>query len=112
VLLALKGYRLRHRNWTGAGGELDLVVSRGSTVVFVEVKARRSAELGGPVGAVGPAKQRVVARAAAAYLSRFDLWGRRGVRFDIVAFEGRPGFPWWRVRHLRDAFRADYGPVA
>ncbi len=112
MLLALKGYRLRHRNWTGAGGELDLVVSRGSAIVFVEVKARRSAELGGPVGAVGPAKQRVVARAAAAYLSRFDLWGRRAVRFDIVAFEGRPRFPWWRVRHLRDAFRPDYGPVA
>lgn len=109
VWLALKGYRPRHRNWRGGGGELDLVASRGDTIVFVEVKARRSGELGGAAGAVDRAKERALGRAAAAYLSRFGLWGRYAVRFDLVTLERTGGPLRWRLRHVPDAFRTDIG---
>jgi putative endonuclease len=108
LLLLAKGHRLRHRNWRGAGGELDLVVERGREIVFVEVKARTSELYGGAAAAVTAAKRRHIVRASTAYLSAHELW-ERPCRYDIVTVERRRRFPFWRIRHLRDAFRPDLG---
>jgi len=108
ILLVLKGYRPRHRNWSGGGGELDLVVSRGPLIVFVEVKTRGGPAFGGGAAAVTPAKRNRLTRAASAYLSRFNLWDR-ATRFDVITVEGRPAFPWISVHHLKNAFRPDLG---
>lgn len=102
IWLLLTGHRLRHRNWRGAGGELDLVVERGDLVLFVEVKARSSDDFGGGAGAVGPAKRDVLSRVVAAYLSRHNLW-HRPARVDVVVLERRPRFPWLTVRRYYDA---------
>ncbi len=108
VLLSLKGYRLRHRNWRGPTGELDLVFDRRGEVVFVEVKARSGEMFGGAVAAVNRDKQRAMVRTAASYLSRHGLW-QRPARFDVVTVERCHGFPGWRVRHLKDVLRPDLG---
>jgi putative endonuclease len=108
VWLLLKGYRPRHRNWRGAGGELDLVVERRREIVFVEVKMRSSDDFGGAVAAVDAAKQKNLVRVSSAYLSNHNLWDRP-CRFDIVTVEKKKGFPGWRARHYRNAFRADTG---
>ena len=108
LLLLLKGYRPRHRNWRGAGGELDLVVERRGEIVFVEVKARSGDLLGGAIGAVDAHKKRILTRASSAYLSRHDLW-ERPCRFDIVTVERKGTFPFWRVRHYQSAFSPDLG---
>ncbi len=107
-LLILKGYRPRHRNWRGAGGELDLVVERHREIVFVEVKARSSDLYGGAVAAVDARKQRILTRTSSSYLSRFSLWNRP-CRFDIVTIERKTGFPFWSIRHYKNAFRPDLG---
>ncbi len=93
-----RGYRLLARNWRCPLGELDLVLARGEQVVFCEVKARRSAGLGGPFEAVTPAKQRKLRALAAAFCAsrrprarsyRFDVasvsMGREGL--DVYVFE-------------------------
>jgi len=108
ALLLLKGYRPRHRNWRGAGGELDLVVERRGEIVFVEVKARSSDLLGGAGGAVDAHKKRILARTSSAYLSRHGLWDRP-CRFDIVTVEKMDGFPFWKIRHYPNAFSPDLG---
>lgn len=108
VLLLLKGYRPRHRNWRGAGGELDLVVERGREIVFVEVKTRSTDLFGGAVSAVDARKQRILTRVSSAYLSRHDLWDHPS-RFDIVTVERTKSFPFWSIRHYQDAFRPDLG---
>ncbi len=108
ALLTLKGYRLRHRNWRGAGAELDLIVERCGEIVFVEVKTRSSTAFGGAAAAVTAAKKRHLSRVAAAYLSRHDLWDRP-CRFDIVTIERRPRFPFWHIRHSANAFTVDTG---
>ncbi len=108
VHLLLRGYRIRARNWTGGGGELDLVASRGGTLVFVEVKMRSASTFGGPAMAVDTRKRRRLIRAAGAYLTRFGLW-EMPARFDVVTVERRSRFPWWRVEHLVGAFRPDLG---
>ena len=108
LLLLLKGYRPRHRNWRGAGGELDLVVERRREIVFVEVKARSTDIYGGSVGAVDARKQKSLTRVSSAYLSRFSLWDRP-CRFDIVTIERKIRFPFWSIRHYKNAFSPNLG---
>ena len=108
LLLLLKGYRLRDRNWRGAGGELDLVVERRREIVFVEVKARSTDLYGGAVGAVNARKQKNLTRVSSAYLSRFSLWDRP-CRFDIITVERKSGFPFWSIRHYKNAFSPNLG---
>ena len=108
LFLMAKGYRPRHRNWRGAGGEIDLVMRYRDTTVFVEVKARSSADFGGALAALDEKKKRTLTRVSAAYLSRFSLW-HHPCRFDLVTVE-RIGsiFP-WRIRHYRDVFQPNRG---
>ena len=108
VLLLAKGHRLRHRNWRGGGGEIDLVTCHRGETVFVEVKARAGTDFGGAAAAFDEAKRRVLLRASAAYLSRFSLW-ERPCRYDLVTVERGRGLLPWRVRHYRDVFRPDLG---
>ena len=108
VVLSCKGYRLRHRNWRGPTGELDLVFERRGEIVFVEVKTRSGEMFGGAVAAVNRDKQSTMLRTAASYMSRHGLW-ERPVRFDVVTVERRPRFPGWRIRHLRNVIRPDLG---
>jgi len=106
--LLIRGYRLRHRNWRGPSGELDLVMSRRGEIVFVEVKARSSGDFGGALGAVNRSKQAALARTASAYLSRFTLWDRP-CRFDVIAIERTGRGPGFRVTHQTNAFQPDLG---
>lgn len=108
VLLLVKGYRLRHRNWRASSGELDIVVEKAGEIVFIEVKTRSSELYGGAIGAFGASKRAAVTRTAQAYLGRFGLW-HRPCRFDFISVERRGGPPWWRIRHIRHAFRPDLG---
>jgi len=101
------GYRLRHRNWRGGGGEIDLVFSRKDVIVFVEVKSRSSRDFGGALAAVDARKQRILTRAAAAYLSRHELWGA-SARFDVLGIERRRRAVWpFDIQHVIDAFHVD-----
>ena len=65
--LSVDGWTVLSRNWRGGGGELDLVVCRGTSLRFVEVKTRAEDD---PVGleSVGPAKQANLVRAARAWM--------------------------------------------
>ena len=65
----LRGYRILGENvWIG-GYELDLVVRRGRTLVFCEVKGKSGTGFGDPLEMVTPEKVRRVRRAAAAWLA-------------------------------------------
>lgn len=108
VLLLLKGYRFRDRNWRAAGGELDLVVEKRAEIVFVEVKARSTDLYGGAIGAVDAHKRRILTRVSSAYLSRHDLWDHP-CRFDIITVERMKSFPFWNIRHYKNAFSSNLG---
>lgn len=96
------GYFPLARNHRCRAGEVDLVVSRGELVVFVEVRRRRRGGAVDPVTSVTPAKQRRIVRAAADFLQRAGL-ERRGVRFDVVGVVPRRGGP-PELFHLEGAF--------
>lgn len=87
------------------GGELDLVMRDGDTVVFVEVRYRKSAAFGGGAASVDANKRRKLVLAAELFLAAHRELARLPCRFDVVAAHGdvdAPTFDW-----LRDAFRAD-----
>ena len=85
----LRGYRILGENVRAGRNELDLIVRRGSTLLFVEVKRRNGPGFGGALGAVDAEKRRRVRRAARVWLTRNPQ--RRHVRigFEVVAIEAR-----------------------
>ena len=86
-------------------GELDLVMRDGDTLVFVEVRHRRSDGHGGAAASVDAAKQRKLVRAAQRFLLANAQFAERPCRFDVIEAAGDPDAP--RLNWLRDAFRAD-----
>jgi len=88
------------------GGELDLVMlDRDGTIVFVEVKTRRSQDAGHPAEAVNAVKQRKLTRLAVMFLKRHGLL-ERAARFDVVAITWPQGKWFPKVEHFKNAFDA------
>ena len=78
------GYRIIERNYRCHFGEIDIVAEEGETLVFIEVKSRRSEAYGDPQLAVGHEKQKKISRIAMHYLEEKRL-RHRPARFDVVA---------------------------
>ena len=98
LALVKRNYRVA-RGPRAHGGEVDLILrERDGTLVFVEVRARRSGDHGGAAASVGAAKQRRLVFAARCYLMAFAT--PPPCRFDVVAVDGE------RVQWLRAAFDA------
>jgi putative endonuclease len=99
--LTRQGYVLVERNYRTRYGELDLIVRRGGTLVFVEVKLRRGTGFGDPLEAVTPQKRAIIRSLAEQYLldrePDFDE-----LRFDAVGILAGEGGP--RIHHIEDAF--------
>lgn len=95
--LQLKGYRVLSRRWRTRGGEVDLVVKRGRTIAFVEVKARSSFD--SAAFALTPRGEARIARAAETWIAARRPQGL-DMRFDLVLVTPRR----W-PRHVPDAFR-------
>jgi putative endonuclease len=87
------------------GGELDLVMLEGATLVFVEVRYRRDARFGGGAASVDAGKRRKLVHAAQAFLHAHREFATAPCRFDVIDASGDPGHP--DIVWLRDAFRAD-----
>jgi putative endonuclease len=81
----LRGYRILDANVWLAGGELDLVARRGSTLVFCEVKSKTGEGFGDPLEMVTPLKAGRIRRAGEAWLARNPALAALEVRFDVLA---------------------------
>ncbi|MHC4402666.1 MAG: YraN family protein [Planctomycetota bacterium] len=103
--LKRRGYKILARGDRSKPGELDLVALDRDTIVFVEVKTRQSAEIGHPVEAVTPDKQRRLTRLAVTFLKRHGLLESRA-RFDVVAVTWPQGRRRPTIEHFENAFDA------
>lgn len=96
----LQRHRLRvlERNYRCRSGEIDLIARDGDTLVFVEVRLRRSERYGGAAASVDRAKQMRILSAARHYLiGKPD----QACRFDVLLMDALDPA---RVEWLRDAF--------
>lgn len=101
--LRLKGYKLIARNFvvkrgTGAG-EIDLIMTKGKTIVFFEVKQRKSFTLAAE--AVTVKNQMRTVKSSAVFLQRNPQYNTYQMRYDAILFEKGSLWPY----HIVDAWR-------
>ena len=94
-----QGFTILAERLRTLAGEIDLIAANSSTLVFVEVKSRKSFEHA--AHAVLQRQQARLFRAADSALAEHQDWSRPNIRFDIaLVCEGS-------VHHIRDAIRAE-----
>ena len=104
--LERRGLVILARNLRSRLGEIDLLARDGSTLVFVEVKARRGLRGDPPEAAVDARKRARLGRLALGYLAGRRL-GEQSCRFDVVGVSLDAAGGVIGVRHLRHAFDLD-----
>ena len=82
--LKKNGYKILEQNYRTKLGEIDIIAKDRDTLVFVEVKAKRSDRFGHPKEAVTLKKQRKISQVALIYLSATNQRNAKA-RFDVVA---------------------------
>lgn len=100
--LASRGLEFIAANVSLRGGELDLIMRQRQTVVFVEVRYRRSATYGGAVASITATKRRRLLTAAQQWLARHNgSFDTVDCRFDVIAFTGGE-IAWFANAFTRD----------
>lgn len=106
TFLEAQRFVILERNFRCKAGEVDIVARDGSTLVFVEVKTRRSYAYGVPQLAVTPFKQRQICKASLTWLAKNKRYDNNA-RFDVVAItltnDVTP-----RIEHIKNAFDLVY----
>lgn len=98
------GLQVLERNFSCKLGEIDIICSAGSQLVFVEVRRRSNPHFASAAASVTRGKQRRLLRTAQFYLQRRGWSNSRPCRFDVIAFSpsttaGKDGIQW-----LQNAF--------
>ena len=100
--LTKQGYRICQRNYRVPTGEIDIIAKENDTIVFIEVKTRRSLSCGTPAQSVGYHKQQKIIQTARWFLRQGQLEGCP-CRFDIIevyVFSEKT----LKIQHLKGAF--------
>ena len=100
--LQAHGYRVLERNFHSPWGEIDIVAQQGTTLTFVEVKARRHDRMGSAFESVTQRKQQRLILTAQEYLQRHGLQ-EHPWRIDVVAIRLGPGSSVHSLEHLENA---------
>jgi len=98
---ARQGYTIIERNWRCATGELDIIMEKEDTLIFVEVRTRSSRRFGTAEESVTPAKQARLVELAQAYLQETEQAAHRPWRIDVAAIRLGPGKP--QINHITNA---------
>jgi putative endonuclease len=99
MILIAKAYRILARRWKTPFGEIDIVARRRHTLVFVEVKARATADEA--IEAVTERNRRRIISSAELWLAHHPEHGRGDVRFDLIVVT-----PGKLPQHIPNAFDA------
>ncbi|MCL2328240.1 MAG: YraN family protein [Bacteroidetes bacterium] len=78
-----RGFRILHRNWRSVHKEIDIVAKKDGILHIVEVKTRSSNFMVAPEEAITMAKQRLLIRAAQAYINYSSFEGE--AQFDVFS---------------------------
>ena len=97
-----QGYQLLTRNWRTREGEVDLVMNLDSTIVFIEVKTRKTDRFGPPEEGITRGKKERLRKTSRAYLQEND-YENRDWRIDVVAIEATRSGEITRLDHYENA---------
>lgn len=96
-LLQYAGLKLVTRNFRCRGGELDLVMAKGNSLIVVEVRQRSRRDYGGAAASVTTKKRQRIIHATRNFLARHPHFARHNIRFDVIAFEADAPPQWLRA---------------
>jgi putative endonuclease len=97
--LEQQGLSLVCSNFRCKMGELDLVMTEGTTLVIVEVRFRKSEQFGGALASITRQKQARIVAATQHYVIINKL-SNVSIRFDVVAVSGDNRLEW-----IKNAFQ-------
>jgi putative endonuclease len=103
IYLLLKGFSILETNYESRYGEIDIIAREKDTIVFVEVKTRKSEGFGEPEEAVNLRKRKKIILSARYYVRKKRL-ENCNFRFDIVSIKYLGKFR-KKIKLIRDAFR-------
>ncbi len=101
--LEQKGYRTVQKNFRCKTGEVDLVMLKADTLVFVEVRSRSHNRYGEPLETVNQAKQQKIKKASAYFLYIHPQFANCYCRYDILSVLWRSGTA--DITWITDAFQ-------
>ena len=99
------GYKKIIRNYRCPQGEVDLIANDGNTLVFIEIKTRRSGSVGYAKEAVNARKRRQLSKVALFYMKSNNCCEAKA-RFDVIAVSLKGGKPLIEV--IKNAFDLAY----
>lgn len=99
LYLRLKGYRVLSERYKTKVGEIDLIAKRGTTLVFVEVKARKSVD--DAAHAISYKQRKRIERAAEQWI-KSHRYLYSAIRFDMIAVT-----PFGWPTHMTNAWRPE-----
>ncbi|HHU31161.1 MAG TPA: YraN family protein [Clostridia bacterium] len=82
--LKRNGYRIIQRNYANKIGEIDIVGFENGQLVFIEVKARKTALFGLPMESINTRKQNKLRLVAQSYIKQYGM-PKGGCRFDVIS---------------------------
>jgi putative endonuclease len=101
--LKKKRYKILGMNYRCSRGEIDIIARNGKTVVFVEVKLRRSRSYARASDYVDNIKQRKIILASQSWLEENGL--EADCRFDVIEVYVDPeGRKVTELNHIKEAF--------
>ena len=104
IYMRLHGYHIVCQNYSSKRGthvgEIDFIARRGKTLVFVEVKKRRSAQI--LPYAINKHQQQRIIMGAKHFLQRHKQYSGFDIRFDAILI----CLP-FHLEHIKNAWQAD-----
>ncbi len=105
--LSGQGLKLLQRNFSSRLGEIDLIMEDDKTIVFVEVRYRKSSRHGSGAESITAQKQHKISRTAAWYLVKNPHRAAQFCRFDVISVnpqKGKQAIDW-----IQNAFYSTIG---
>jgi len=97
-----KGLKLVKRNFSSRLGEIDLIMEDKETLVFIEVRYRKSNHFGDGAESITVHKQSRISRTAAWYLAKNPHRAEQFCRFDIISIGSIPNDPKIKDQEIKD----------
>jgi len=99
AFLIEKNFKLIEKNWRSRPNEIDLIMSDGDEIVFVEVKTRSNTDFGYPEESITDKKVASLMEACQQYIDEKNIKGQW--RLDIVSIIGNENIGIQDIKHIQ-----------
>jgi putative endonuclease len=99
-----QGLKLLEQNFRTKMGEIDLIFQQAETIVFVEVRFRKSIHYGTSQESVDYRKQQKIIKTALFFMQKKHWLEKKPFRFDMLAIHHSPSAP--QIEWIKNAFTA------